>query len=215
MFETYIRTLTGTNFRKGPSTSDAVIAYVPQGTFVQVLGEGPGTWYKARLENGTVGYITSLTKYVVKDNPAWLDKAIELIKYGESYLDTDYEFGSKRTTDTTFDCSDFVQWCYEHVGIDLPWDSRSQATVGTSVDFSSLDNLRTGDRLHFDLDGDGVITHCGMYVHPRMMLHTNSKTAKIYDHDLHATGGINGVTFISFAEGTYWPKKLVAVRRNL
>jgi cell wall-associated NlpC family hydrolase len=90
-----------------------------------------------------------------------------------------------------------MQWCFDKaIGIQLPWDSRRQAVYGQAVE---LEELRTGDLLFFDTNGDGVINHVGMYIDKDIMLHTNNPTAKI--------------NYITFASGSYWRNKFVNARR--
>lgn len=44
------------NLRRGPSTSEAVLAKIPQGTRLEVIGQRPG-WYKVATAKGAVGWV--------------------------------------------------------------------------------------------------------------------------------------------------------------
>lgn len=214
--EQFIVTKTGVNFRTGPGTNYSVIKLLPTGTVVQVLEAVSGvTWYKGKLDDGTVGYISSLTQYVAPYVPEWLTTVTSVKDYGAKYLGVPYEFGSSRSNDTTFDCSDFQQWIYEHAvsGYDLHADSRSQcANDGVEV---SIDDIRSGDLVFFSHDGtDGGVYHVAQYVYPNKILHTYSTTCNIYDESLALvrTGG-GGVTFSDFAPGKYWRNIAYKIKR--
>ncbi|MNP17720.1 Gamma-DL-glutamyl hydrolase precursor [compost metagenome] len=216
MFERFIRTKTGVNFRKGPGTQYASMGLLTKGTELQVLADAEGTWYKARLSNGTEGYISSKPEYVESFTPVWLAKAVALIEYANKYVGTPYVFGSDRRKDDSFDCSDFTQWCYlMTLGIDIPNDSRSQSVSGQAVP-ADLNTLRTGDLLFFDTNGDGIVNHVGFYVYPGLLLHTASTSGKSLNSDLSvhkATGG--GVTWAKFDANNWHYKRMTGARRIL
>jgi cell wall-associated NlpC family hydrolase len=214
--EHHIRTLGTVNFRVGPNTSSSVVASLPKGTVLHVLEIVPNvTWYKARLEDGREGYITSLAKYVENFTPEWEQKAARAIAYGEKYLGTPYVFGSSRYNDKDFDCSDFMQWILENeLDIIIKHDSRSQSAEGTAVDYKDVKNMRTGDLIFFDTNKDGIINHVGMFIYPNRVFHTYSTTCDIYDASMKLIRkGGGGVTYSKYEEGTSWRKNTVAVRR--
>lgn len=217
--ERFVKTKTEMNFRSAPSVeSGKVITRVPKGGVVQVLEAVSGkTWYKAKLENGTVGYISSMPQYVVEFTPAWLERAKKLVDFIDNYLDVPYVFGSKRMDPKDFDCSDLMQWGYSKaLGIKISGDSRSQFKGSPVVKDS---DLRTGDLLFFSKDGtDAGIYHVGMYVDKDKMLHTANNTGKVLNENLKPTSanggnGIGGVTYVTFAPGSYWRKILYKANR--
>ncbi len=53
----------GLNFRDGPDTGSAVIDTLSQGTRLAVIDSENG-WYKARTEDGTVGWVSSSPRFV-------------------------------------------------------------------------------------------------------------------------------------------------------
>jgi cell wall-associated NlpC family hydrolase len=202
----------GLNVRSGPSSSFTAVGYVTRGTILEVIGQEG--WYKVKLANGVTGYCSNGSSYVTPFTPDWLKKAQELIAYGETYLGTPYVFGSSRSDDSSFDCSDFVQWVYERFGgINMPGDSRAQSITGEIVPVS-YDTLRSGDLLFFDTNGDGTVNHVAIYVHDQKILHTNSPTADQLDCNLQLikdNGG--GVTYASFSPTSYWMRKVTGARR--
>jgi len=53
-----LRTITGVNFRTGPSTSNSIITVLPVNTSVEVLENQSNGWSRVR-HNGTVGFVSS------------------------------------------------------------------------------------------------------------------------------------------------------------
>ncbi len=115
-----------------------------------------------------------------------------VVKTAKSYLGVPYVYGSDRTEPSTFDCSDFTRWVYlDAVGMDLPWDSRSQAAYVKAFSkktYTSLDQARRGDLLFFtnyrgekasDYEGlqtsEKPITHTAIYLGNGKIIHSASK----------------------------------------
>ncbi|CAG7645754.1 hypothetical protein PAESOLCIP111_05014 [Paenibacillus solanacearum] len=118
--------------------------------------------------------------------------AENVIETAKSYLRTPYEYGSDRMEPSTFDCSDFTRWVYLYaLGMDLPWDSRSQAAYIKAFagrQYTDLNEARRGDILFFtrflgphasDYEGlqpeDKPISHMGIYLGDGKLIHTASK----------------------------------------
>ncbi|CAG7644249.1 C40 family peptidase [Paenibacillus allorhizosphaerae] len=119
----------------------------------------------------------------------YADNVIEMAK---SYLHTPYEYGSDRLEPSTFDCSDFTRWVYlSALGMDLPWDSRSQSAYVKAFagrQYTDLSQARRGDLLFFtrflgphasDYEGlkpeDKPISHMGIYLGNGKLIHCASK----------------------------------------
>ncbi|WP_261306161.1 C40 family peptidase [Paenibacillus andongensis] len=120
-----------------------------------------------------------------------------VLSQAASYFGTPYEFSSDRSDPSTFDCSDFTHWVYlSSLGMDIPKDSRSQATYVQTFSnrtYTSIDQAQRGDLLFFvsytgtnpdnyiGVDKSiGSITHVGMYLGNGKIIHTASA----------ATGGV-------------------------
>lgn len=227
--EQFIQTIGHVNFRSGPEISSTVIKNLDPSTVVQVIGTIDGTtWYRGKLDDGTEGYITSKPAYVQDYEPTWLTTAKKILDYGQRYLSKpifdvndkpvmnpkgyqaityDYVFGSNRTTDTDFDCSDLQQWIFGHAaGIHLGWTSRAQAKEGTAIDPK---DVRTGDLVFFAY-ADGYIHHVSQVV--KAGPHADEQ-----DQLFHTFRPGIGVTFSSFAPGSYWHDhaNLVVARRMI
>ena len=149
----------------------------------------------------------------MSDPSAASDDIEKVISDGMKYLGTPYEFGSDRSTKTTFDCSDFVRWIFdETLGVKLPSDSRQQGAyvkeraAGTVQ--TDWHRLKRGDLMFFmSYKGANAsdyanankkterITHVGVYLGNGRILHTYSKNS----------GGVRTDNF----EGTAWEHRFL------
>lgn len=115
-----------------------------------------------------------------------------IIQSAKSFLGTPYVFGSDRTEPSTFDCSDYTRWVFlSAVGIDLPWDSRSQAAyvkAFSNKTYTSLKDAKRGDLLFFSSyrgnkasdyqglsDAERSVSHLGIYLGNGKIIHCASK----------------------------------------
>ncbi|RTE07082.1 C40 family peptidase [Paenibacillus whitsoniae] len=188
----------GVNFRTQPATdsSSRVIRMLAKGEDILITDKLNDSWYKIQDANGTVGYISTSSKYTAVDfsiampNLPVADAIEAVIAVGQRYLGTPYEYGSQRNDPTTFDCSDLVQTMFwQGLRYVLPGDSAAQGTYVQSLGPIVTDwtKLKRGDLLFFSAykgakpsDYDGVnilkepITHVGIYLGNGEMLHTYS-----------------------------------------
>lgn len=115
-----------------------------------------------------------------------------VIQTAKSYLGTPYIYGSDRTEPSSFDCSDFTRWVFlTSLGMDLPWDSRSQAAYVRAFSqrsYTSLKDARRGDLLFFSSYrgnkasayqglalSERPVTHLGIYLGNGEIIHCASK----------------------------------------
>lgn len=219
----------GVNFRTAPSTSSSKIRLLKTGEKLTVLSKTNNYWYKVKDSKGKTGYVSSQSKYITVNGstspgnsnagsgsgnvtPAPASGSVEkVIAAGMKYMGTPYQYGSSRSTTTTFDCSDFVRQAFlDGVGIKLAADSRGQGKYvkdkGNAV--SNWKQLKRGDLMFFmSYKGtsasaySGVnkstarITHDGIYLGDGKILHTYSTKS-------------GGVT-ISDIAGTHWEKRFL------
>lgn len=202
-----LRVVNSVNFRKQPTTKgNNQIRFLKKGEVVTIIEQHNSHWYKVRDKNGTVGYVSSSSKYVTKagsgsssngsnngssSNAPASTKVENVIKAGQKYLGTPYEFGSNRNSTRTFDCSDFVRRAFiDGMGLTLPSDSRKQGDYVKKVGKTSTNwkNLKRGDLMFF-MSYKGTskssypssnklnqrITHVSIYLGNGKMLHTYSK----------------------------------------
>ncbi|MNO40133.1 putative endopeptidase p60 precursor [compost metagenome] len=115
-----------------------------------------------------------------------------VIQSAKSFLGTPYVYGSDRTEPSSFDCSDFTRWVFlSAVGIDLPWDSRSQAAYVKAFSpktYTSLKEAKRGDLLFFSsyrgnkasdykglTEAERTVSHLGIYLGNGRIIHCASK----------------------------------------
>lgn len=142
--------------------------------------------------------IFALTSVVTPSAMAYSSsKANAIIKTGNRYLGTPYDFGAKFGQTRTFDCSSYVKTVYAKHGITLPRTSRDQALKGKHV---SMSNLKKGDLVFFKSAGSSSkrITHVAIYAGNNKLLHTYGK---------------GGVKYTEFSK--YWKNRYVKARRVL
>ncbi|KPB03382.1 C40 family peptidase [Bacillus sp. CHD6a] len=124
---------------------------------------------------------------------AWEAKADAIIETGKKYLGAKYLYGASTNRTDAFDCSSFTVRVYAENGINLPRTSAQQANVGKEI---PLSEIRKGDLVFFDTEGDGVINHVSIVTDSNTLLHSATST---------------GVSFSSY--NTYWkPRAVKAVR---
>lgn len=104
--------------------------------------------------------------------PDWEKRANRLFQTVDDLikLNIPYKFDANYFTDGAMDCSLFARIAFISLGVRLPRSSKEQAKVGTPV---LVSDIRPLDWLGFDIDGDGVTSHCGIYAGNGIIAHTN------------------------------------------
>lgn len=124
-----------------------------------------------------------------------------VIAAAQSLLGTPYQLGGLRAHPNApqlgLDCSEFVAWAFQKVGIVLPWNAQQQANVTQTITESSA---QPGDLVVFEgTDPSNVtdrITHIGIYLGGGRMINAQDQ----------------GVTIASITSG-YWRDHLAGFRR--
>ncbi|MCI3919552.1 C40 family peptidase [Paenibacillus sp. TRM 82003] len=173
---------------------------LPKGEDIHVISKS-GDWLKIQVKDGTIGYISSKSKYTDYNGSASASSTRDkLVSTARSYIgDFEYDWGSEpwNTNYKYADCSSYMELIFRKYDIDLPRTSRSQAKEGSYV---SKSNLRKGDLVFFDTSGNGKINHVGMYIGNGDFIHASP----IFD-------GIG----ISDLNSSYWKKHYVTARNVL
>ncbi len=158
-------TASALNVRSQPSTDSQVLGLLPYGSSVE-LHEQIGSWYKINFMDQVAyifgDYVAISEKKAQEQIEADISTLIETAKL---YIGTPYVYGG--STPSGFDCSGFVKYVYEKIGVTLPRTSYAQATVGTYV---SKQDLKPGDIVCFG--SKNYINHVGIYVGDGMYIHS-------------------------------------------
>ena len=75
-----------------------------------------------------------------------------------------------------FDCSGFTRYVFEHNGVNLPRNSRQQATVGQYI---AMPNLQKGDLVFFRKKNSSIISHTGIFLGKGEFIHASSSKKKV------------------------------------
>lgn len=179
------------NVRMAPNTTANVISAVKQGSEIALLSYD-GSWYKTRLDNGNIGYVSA--NYVslnpVEYIPSTLPQTEVLYVPKVAPTDATYSLGNRivetaythlgkpyRYADEgpdTFDCSGFTMYVMNEYGIKLPRRSVDQFSCGFSV---SKDELIAGDLVFFSSKNTSGVAHVGIYVGDGYFIHASSGKA--------------------------------------
>lgn len=195
------------NVRKKPSTDSDHVDTLTLNKEVTILGE-EDNWYKIKFGKKE-GYIYKKlvsSEKVVKENTSRasttertaqkeevFDEKVEtsvvessntdgvtgskIIEYAKTFLGCKYVSGGNGPS--SFDCSGFTKYVYQHFGYDLARTSGGQAGNGTKVE---RDNLQLGDIVVFLNDGKSQIGHVGIYIGNNTFIHAaNAKRGVVTD----------------------------------
>ena len=126
---------------------------------------------------------TPLNKAEYKANGQQYDTLIngdDIVSYADTFLGMAYLWGG--TTPVTsnssgkyisggFDCSGFVQYIYNHFGMDLPRVTSDQINWGASI---NINNLEKGDLVFFMTDSTlpYYVSHVGIYIGDNKFIHS-------------------------------------------
>jgi cell wall-associated NlpC family hydrolase len=93
-----------------------------------------------------------------------------------------------------FDCSGFVQWVFNQVGLRLPREVRDQFGVGRDI---ALRDVAPGDLVFFETVSHGA-SHVGLVVAGDEFVHAPSS---------------KGVVRVEHLASAYWSRRFVGARR--
>ena len=187
-------TATSLNMRSGTSTASPIIHVLWQGNTVKIIGESNG-WYQIKLTDGRTGWASGQYLRLNNQQTTRQEKVDALIAYSKTFLGTPYVYGGDSPSDGGFDCSGFTQYVFGKYGYSINRISKDQALNGTSV---TKANLQPGELVFHSFEGNGVISHVGIYIGGGKMIHSPK------------TGDTVKITDITTS---YWTSRYVTARR--
>lgn len=95
----------------------------------------------------------------------------ELVNFSQNFMGLPYTWGGRSSFG--FDCSGFVQFLYQKIGIDLPRDSKDQIQ-DSRFQTINIDQLEEGDLIFFG-KGENKIMHVGMSIGNGRFIHATSR----------------------------------------
>lgn len=168
--------------RAGPGTDYDRLASVPSTAVLTVTGI-EGNWIKTTYL-GVEGYVCGDYIQLTNDAPSFeqinSDLASQVIAYAKQFLGLPYVYGASGPT--SFDCSGFTSYVYEHFGYSLNRSAAGQYSNGTPIDESQL---QPGDLLVWRAYGSSkTATHVGIYIGGNQYIHASSTGACIKINDM-------------------------------
>lgn len=106
-------------------------------------------------------------------------ESTEVVKESKEYIGVPYQFGGSSPT-AGFDCSGFIKYVLDQVGVDVPRTSAAQSTIGTSI---SKNELKPGDLIFFENTYKPGISHSGFYIGNNQFISATSSGIKIDSMD--------------------------------
>ena len=171
------------NVRAEPTTDSDAITSVILNTDIKVIGENNG-WFKVKVD-GEEGYIrqdllsdtkkevtsrSSSERVQVSSSEATSGTGVDIVNFAKQYLGCPYSYGAAGSS--SFDCSGFTMYVYDHFGVSLPHTATGQSKYGTSV---SSSELQPGDLVFFrDYQTNVGIGHVGIYIGGGEFIHASS-----------------------------------------
>ncbi|NLK38461.1 MAG: SH3 domain-containing protein [Epulopiscium sp.] len=167
----------GLRVRQQASTDSAILTTLSNGEVFNVLESG-AQWMKISTENSVIGYVSA--EYVsirTGEKPSRSNssgKGEQVVAYASQFLGTPYVWGGTDLRNGV-DCSGFVYAVMKNFGVSLNRSSSAMASNGVAVNKS---DLVAGDLVFFDSEGNGGISHVGIYVGGGQYIHSSSGKTK-------------------------------------
>jgi hypothetical protein len=103
----------------------------------------------------------------------------KVLAVARSRLGRRYRYGASGPD--RFDCSGFVRYVFDQVGICLPRRSRDQFAAGHKI---KTEQLRPGDLVAFKIRSRRRVTHVGIYLGHGKFIHANRRGGSVCIDDL-------------------------------
>jgi len=165
-----VNSSSGLNLRAEPSTGSSILLVFSYGMTMDVI-ENLGEWTKVSIGD-TVGYVASVyvdVNYGVRPVKIYT-RGQEITVFARQFIGTPYVWGGASLTKGS-DCSGFVYSVMKNFGVKLSRSSANQFNDGYEI---NKGELQPGDLVFFDTDGNGRISHVGIYIGGNEFIHSSS-----------------------------------------
>ena len=183
----------GVNVRAEASADAESLATVNTGSAVTVNGFADG-WYAVTCQYGTTGYIRS--DFVDLTSASAAGSTSGVVSIAKQYLGTRYSYGG--ASPSGFDCSGFIMYCFQQMGVSLPHSATSQWQSGAGQKITSTSGLQSGDLVFFcdpSRSKGKACSHAGIYIGGGQFIHSSSsKSGGVIISDL--TSGYYNTYFV-------------------
>lgn len=152
--------------RKSESISDLVLS-----DLFEVESRIKG-FLKIRFPDGRTGYVRESECILFEEWKNSIPNAKSVLSIAKQMMGFPYMWGG--TSSKAIDCSGFTKLAYFTQGIILARDASQQALYGEPIDFSNIDNLKTGDLLFFGRSIQRV-SHVGIYIDNGDFIHSSGR----------------------------------------
>ena len=180
--------------RTGPDDGYTRTGCYKGGEQIVVVAVTDNGWYKTDSGNYVDAGLCSDTNLFV------VDASVDFGSYVKSFVGSPYVFAGDSTSG--FDASGFVVYCYQSFcSVALPHGSTLLSNCGEEID---PEDIKVGDIICFDKDGDGSMEHCGIYVGNDTYVHALTDTGVVessYSAVKNEIGTVRRVVEISSTNG--------------
>lgn len=176
--------------------NDQMIAVTPSTGKVKVLKASSYIKYFEGARRLTDLLNTPVEQPVLTDRDQLANQVVAVAK---QYLGVPYKLGARYDLDGSykFDCSSYVQYVFNKVGIKLPRTATQQQNATKRI---ADKDLQVGDLVFFDTDLSGGMNHVGIYLGDGNFIHAS--TAKD-----------GGVQISNMWTSSYWKKVYMYAHR--
>lgn len=137
--------------------------------YMSVLGNRPDLFPGSPYVNRY--YYTRYEKYEIPPEALADEQFAAVVKEAEKYLGYPYVWGGS-SPDTSFDCSGFVSYVYNHCGLHWSFGRLGAEGLRGMCAYVSPESARPGDLIFFEKTYDTAgASHVGIYVGNNRMLH--------------------------------------------
>lgn len=165
------------NLRTGPGTDYSLVRVLNTGDEITVVATTSNGWYKTAKGNYVKGSLCTDTKPATTSGGGGCTGggSNDLANYCLQFVGCPYVYAG--SSPSGFDCSGFVMYVYaNYYGVSLPHSADSISKYGTAV---SSDEMRPGDVVCNDHNGDGYMDHVSIYIGDGLVCHASTSTTGV------------------------------------